>query len=611
MKIKLFFLLVIILMLSIFSTSMIPTVASNTNKTSTEVEKATSSTWTATDNLGRTIADNTQAGDVKQDKYVGLFYWNWHDSGWRESELAVNNSTIIEAFNDENMWRDATHPAWSWEYMNHSWHEPVYGYYLSTDTWVLRKHAEVLADAGVDVIFFDCSNDTHLFDNSLDAIFRTFQQAYDDGVNVPKISFLLNFGSNDARRTQLENLYSRYYREGLYSDTWFIYEGKPLILGDTTFSSSYEYYDEIKDFFNFRVMDSSYTNITNPAAWTWSNLYPQHIAYRREDKKRVPEQISVSVAMNCNHQGGLSASNAGTGQVNGRTYTVQNGYDTRVNAVEYGAHFAEQFEYAIEQDPEFIFITGWNERVAMRFPEWCGTVNGFADQFSVEFSRDIEFSKTQLKDSYYYQMVDYIRKFKGTEPAPTASEPKVIDINSEKDMWADVSPEYIAYQGNTFDRDCDGYGGLHYYNTTGRNDIISAKVARDSENIYFMVETKDDLSPRSDDAWMRLLIDVDNSENNWETFEYIVNRESPTDMAVLERSTGGWNWETVGKVYYSIKGNRLQIKIPKAMLGIDGNAFSLNFKWSDNMQNDGDIMDFYINGDVAPSGRFKYRFICE
>ena len=611
MKIKLFFLLVIVLMLSIFSTSMIPTGASNTNKTSTEVEKATSSTWTATDNLGRTIADNTQTGNVKQDKYVGLFYWNWHDSGWRESELAVNNSTIIEAFNDENMWRDATHPAWSWEYMNHSWHEPVYGYYLSTDTWVLRKHAEVLADAGVDVIFFDCSNDTHLFDNSLDAIFRTFQQAYDDGVNVPKISFLLNFGSNDARRTQLENLYSRYYREGLYSDTWFIYEGKPLILGDTTFSSSYEYYDEIKDFFNFRVMDSSYTNITNPAAWTWSNLYPQHIAYRREDKKRVPEQISVSVAMNCNHQGGLSASNAGTGQVNGRTYTVQNGYDTRVNAVEYGAHFAEQFEYAIEQDPEFIFITGWNERVAMRFPEWCGTVNGFADQFSVEFSRDIEFSKTQLKDSYYYQMVDYIRKFKGTEPAPTASEPKVIDINSEKDMWADVSPEYIAYQGNTFDRDCDGYGGLHYYNTPGRNDIISAKVARDSENIYFMVETKDDLSPRSDDAWMRLLIDVDNSENNWETFEYIVNRESPTDMAVLERSTGGWNWETVGEVYYSIKGNRLQIKIPKAMLGIDGNAFSLNFKWSDNMQNDGDIMDFYINGDVAPSGRFKYRFICE
>ena len=82
MKIKLFFLLVIVLMLSIFSTSMIPTVASNTNKTPTEVEKATSSTWTATDNLGRTIADNTQTGDVKQDKYVGLFYWNWHDSGW-------------------------------------------------------------------------------------------------------------------------------------------------------------------------------------------------------------------------------------------------------------------------------------------------------------------------------------------------------------------------------------------------------------------------------------------------------------------------------------------------------------------------------------------------
>ena len=34
----------------------------------------------------------------------------------------------------------------------------------------------------------------------------------------------------------------------------------------------------------------------------------------------------------------------------------------------------------------------------------------------------------------------------------------------------------------------------------------------------------------------------------------------------------------------------------------------MNFKWSDNMQTDGDIMDFYTNGDVAPGARFKYQF---
>jgi len=39
-----------------------------------------------------------------------------------------------------------------------------------------------------------------------------------------------------------------------------------------------------------------------------------------------------------------------------------------------------------------------------------------------------------------------------------------------------------------------------------------------------------------------------------------------------------------------------------------GEKFVINFKWSDNMQNEGDIMDFYVNGDVAPGGRFKYQY---
>lgn len=33
-----------------------------------------------------------------------------------------------------------------------------------------------------------------------------------------------------------------------------------------------------------------------------------------------------------------------------------------------------------------------------------------------------------------------------------------------------------------------------------------------------------------------------------------------------------------------------------------------HFKWSDNMQEDGNIMDFYVNGDVAPGGRFMFHF---
>jgi len=77
---------------------------------------------------------------------------------------------------------------------------------------------------------------------------------------------------------------------------------------------------------------------------------------------------------------------------------------------------------------------------------------------------------------------------------------------------------------------------------------------------------------------------------------------------VLERSTGGWNWEKVAEVVYTVDGDTMVVTIPRAALGISEGDFTVNFKWSDNMQKDGDIMEFYVSGDVAPGARFKYSF---
>lgn len=298
----------------------------------------------------------------------------------------------------------------------------------------------------------------------------------------------------------------------------------------------------------------------------------------------------------------------------GRSYsTILKGHDKRENAYLYGKNFEEQWEYALKVDPEFIFITGWNEWRAGLNSEIWGAKNGFADTFDDNNSRDIEPSKGNLKDHYYYQMVSYIRRFKGVSDAPKASDKVTIDIHTNNDVWENVAPYYAAYPGNTFARDAKGYGGIVLKQDTGRNDIAGAKVARDNDYIYFMVETLNDLTDKSEPAFMRLLIDVEGykNTNHWETFEYIVNRVNPGEKAIVERSTGGWNWEKVGEVDYSIINNRMQIKIPKEMLGIESDKFSINFKWSDNMQNEGDIMDFYTNGDVAPGGRFKYRYSTE
>jgi len=49
--------------------------------------------------------------------------------------------------------------------------------------------------------------------------------------------------------------------------------------------------------------------------------------------------------------------------------------------------------------------------------------------------------------------------------------------------------------------------------------------------------------------------------------------------------------------------------IPGKLLGLDGRQpFDLSFKWADNVQKPGDIMDFYLSGDVAPLGRFAWRW---
>jgi len=36
--------------------------------------------------------------------------------------------------------------------------------------------------------------------------------------------------------------------------------------------------------------------------------------------------------------------------------------------------------------------------------------------------------------------------------------------------------------------------------------------------------------------------------------------------------------------------------------------FDLSFKWADSILKPGDIMDFYLSGDVAPLGRFVWRW---
>ncbi len=579
--------------------------------------------WVAVDSLGRTLPTYEDVGEKNNKKFVGMFYWTWHYN-FAKDFPARNVQKIIqqhpEAINDFN------NPVWENTSSGtpYFWNEPVFGYYSNLDEYVVRKHAEMIADAGVDVIIFDCTNGTFLWDEAYETLFKVFNEAITEGVNVPQISFILPFFSPEDTRTSLNNLYDRIYSKNRYKNLWFMWDGKPLLMANPDcLDRKNEKDGKIYDFFTYRVNEATYfKNDTwkKENTWGWCSVYPQ-TKFGKNIFGR-PEEMCVSVAQNAS-KNELVAMNDPAVTVRGKNYTVgnysysfmKNGKKFTVNkntenATLYGLNFQQQWDYAIRKNPDFIFVTGWNEWIAGRHSEWQGTENAFPDEYCDEFSRDIEPTKGSLKDNYYYQLVANIRRFKGVDKPVSPKNYSTVDIgNFDLSQWNNSSL-YNHYTGSTKNRDADGWVGLHYTNSTLRNDFKSVRVSSDKDNIYFRIETVSDITSYQSKAWMRILIDTDFSGNsqNWEGFEYIVNRDNATEDKVnIESSTGGWNFKNIGSASYKIKGNIMQIALPKSSVGLE-NKTEFNFKLSDNMQLDGDISDFYQNGDVAPGGRFCFAY---
>ena len=588
------------------------------------------SQWIVTDGLDRVMSTNTQTGDIREDKIVAIFYWTWHGD-FANGQTAYNNQENIDKL-IEMGYTERDYMTLSMSELSklgiktamgpyHFWDEPIYGYYDGDDEWVIRKQAELLAAADVDVVFFDNTNGTFTWKETALRVMKVFSEARAQGVDAPAVSFMFPFGAVEWSGTQMVELYNDIYKKGLYEDVWFKLDGKPMVMGwpGSLNSKDSATANEIKSFFTFRSNLGGYLDTESaPNQWGWLSRFPQAFFHNSQGEL---EQMTVGTAVNHNYVKRIIAPMSLGENIIGRTWTSR-GYDARENAVLYGACFAEQWRNALAVDPKIVFVTAWNEWVAMRIDNWPASPeqyqNCFVDQYNTEFSRDCEPSAGILKDHYYYQLADFIRQFKGTNPIEKASWEKLIAVDGGYGQWADVGPVYNDYFGLP-DRDFDGYKDpytgkkLHYTNTSGRNDIYDAKVARDYENIYFMVRTVEDLTPYTDPYWMRLYIDMGETDKNWENYEFILNKTSPEseNTATLEKFTGkGFETETVGKVTYAVKGNVLTVCIPKTMLGIPAEqlSFEFGFKWTDNTLEDGDIMQWYLNGDVAPVGRFNYCY---
>jgi hypothetical protein len=234
------------------------------------------------------------------------------------------------------------------------------------------------------------------------------------------------------------------------------------------------------------------------------------------------------------------------------------------------------------------------------------------DEYNEEYSRDIEPMRGGHADDYYYQMAAFIRRYKGVRPRPKPSAPKTIRLDRGFGQWQSVRPEYLDDLGDAAHRNHPGWGGKTYVDDSGRNDFDRMKVARDSKNLYFYVRTRAAITAPEGSDWMLLLIDVDaNPKTGWHGYDFIVNRARRGDSAgILERNVGGgWKWRPVAEVPFRREGSEMHLEIPRKALGMEtGHPLRFDFKWADGAPRDDEITDFIDRGDVAPNGRFNYRY---
>lgn len=549
-----------------------------------------SDTWVATDALGRTLPGYDECGPAREDRTVGLFYFLW--LGQHGTRGPFDITQLLKA--------DPKDPAWGPPGAFHHWGQSELGYYVSDSEYVIRKHVSMLNDAGIDTLIFDVTN-AFTYEKVYLKLCEIYQQLRREGHRTPKICFLTH---SSARRT-IETLYRDFYAKKLYPELWFYWKGKPLILGGVDDPP-----EEIAAFFTIR---DCWAWTHGQDTWQWLD-HPRH-RYGWHESPEEPEELAVSVAQH-------PTTNIGRSYCNG-IQPETNEYGL-TGTEHLGLYFDEQWQRALKVDPEFIFITGWNEWVAQRFVVQDGNSGQkllgrvlepgesfFVDAYNQEYNRDIEPMKNGHTDNTYYQMISGIRKYKGLRQSPMAEREYPIAIDGRFGDWESVQPEFRDTLGDTEHRDEAGWGNAgRYVNTTGRNDMVTLKVATDGNNICFYAETAQPLTPHTGAHWMLLFVDADrDSTTGWNGYDYLVNSEPVSDRRTsVHRFGGDGAWHKTEIVDFRYRGNRMEIVIPRSTLGMTEGAMAFDFHWADNVQDLDNMIEFALNGDSAPNRRFNYRF---
>jgi hypothetical protein len=280
------------------------------------------------------------------------------------------------------------------------WGTPELGFYTSNDTTVIKQHGEWLADAGVDFIFIDWSNDLgyipgvtvnrpdfDMIENSVPIIFKEWAKIK----GAPKISIMLGCPdhpeafSDGTMQRKIDQVYSQYIDNKADSSQYFKYLGKPLLIIYIGTPSPFE--NGIPDFqdsrFTIRYMTGFITEQPNLLSgnnrlskygyWSWEDRGDQ--TYTLLDGQ--PEACTVSAASRADSVNSIPA----IGRDNGLT-------------------FQSRWSRAENLNVKIVLVTTWNEWIT-------------SEQPSAEVSKDLEPS-VEFGHFYLNLLKSEIVSFKNT-----------------------------------------------------------------------------------------------------------------------------------------------------------------------------------------------------
>ena len=220
---------------------------------------------------------------------------------------------------------------------------------------------------------------------------------------------------------------------------------------------------EVLDKYDAQGFNVPKVTFTSDVATSVADLKTQysHLWYSVETIGSISNMSTVHVAENVN--GSMSSS-----AFYGNTTNHSRDYNGRKsssdeNAVLEGYNFIWEFENAIEDGADTILIENWNEWISERTTGTDSEPIVLKENADMAHSSDIQPMSGGYGDSYYMQLIQLVKEFKGNTAVNSNlntvsdTESISIDIDGDFKQWNKVSTHYIDYTKEIGNRDAEGY----------------------------------------------------------------------------------------------------------------------------------------------------------